>query len=48
MSRRGQVQAAPLSVNAAGAASLVVQVPWKPSEVLPPAGKPPAHWLAVV
>jgi hypothetical protein len=30
------VQVVPLRVNAVGAASLVVQVPWKPSEVLPP------------
>jgi hypothetical protein len=31
------VQAVPLTENAVGVASLVVQVPWKPSEVLPPA-----------
>jgi hypothetical protein len=31
------VQAVPLTENAVGVASLVVQVPWKPREVLPPA-----------
>jgi hypothetical protein len=30
------VQAEPFTVNAVGTASLLVQVPWKPSEVLPP------------
>ena len=30
------VQAVPFSVNAAGTASLLVQVPWKPSDVFPP------------
>ena len=30
------LQAVPFSVNAAGTASLLVQVPWKPSEVFAP------------
>jgi len=30
------VQAAPLTVKLDGAVSLLVQVPWKPNEVLPP------------
>ncbi len=30
------MQAAPFTVNAVGTASLLVQVPWKPSEVFPP------------
>ena len=36
--RRGdcQVQVAPFRVKLEGAASLLVQVPWKPIEVLPP------------
>jgi hypothetical protein len=36
-SRRDQVeQAVPFTVNAAGPASLLAQVPWKPIEVFPP------------
>jgi hypothetical protein len=35
--RRQVAQAVPLRVKLAGTASLAVQVPWKPSEVLPPA-----------
>jgi hypothetical protein len=31
----------PFTVNAVGAASLVDQVPWKPSEVEPPAAMVP-------
>ena len=32
----GQVQAVPLTVKPDGAVSLLVQVPWRPNEVLPP------------
>ena len=34
---RQGAQVVPLTAKLAGTASLLVQVPWKPSEVLPPA-----------
>jgi hypothetical protein len=39
--RRYVVHELPFTVNAVGAASLVDQVPWKPSEVEPPAAMAP-------
>ncbi len=39
--RRQVVQVAPLRVKAVGAASLLVQVPWKPTVTEPPAAMEP-------